>query len=33
MNPGDWARGTRFLLIWCVPIAGLLISDRIGGVL
>jgi hypothetical protein len=33
MNPSDWARGTRFLLIWCVPIAGLLISDRIGGVL
>jgi hypothetical protein len=31
VNPNDWARGTRLLLIWCVPVAGLLVSDRIGG--
>lgn len=31
MNPCDWARGTRLLLIWCLPLAGLLLSDQIGG--
>jgi hypothetical protein len=31
MNPSDWARGTRFLVIWCLPIALLLISARIAG--
>lgn len=27
----DWARGTRLLLIWCVPIAILVGSSWIGG--
>jgi hypothetical protein len=31
MNPCDWARGTRLLLIWCLPLAGLLISNQGGG--
>ncbi len=33
MNPSDWARGTRLLLIWCLPLAGLVISDQVGGLL
>src|SRR5258708_25178722 len=28
---GDWARGTSFLLIWCLPIAILLLSAWMGG--
>lgn len=31
MNPSDWARDRRFLLIWCLPIAALVISHQIGG--
>jgi hypothetical protein len=29
--PGDWARGTRLLLIWCVPGVILLLSALIAG--
>jgi hypothetical protein len=28
---GDWARGTTFVLIWCLPIAILLLSAQTGG--
>jgi len=31
VTPSDWARGTRFLLIWCLPITLLLLSAWIGG--
>jgi hypothetical protein len=31
VNSSDWARGTRFLWIWCLPIAMLWLSARIGG--
>jgi hypothetical protein len=27
----DWARGTRFVLIWCLPITILLVSAQTGG--
>jgi hypothetical protein len=27
----DWARGPRLLLIWCVPVALLLLSAAVGG--
>jgi hypothetical protein len=30
-TPADWARGTRLLLIWCVPGAILLLSALIDG--
>jgi hypothetical protein len=30
-NKDDWARGTRLLVIWCLPIAILLVSAWIGG--
>ena len=28
---GDWARGTSFMLIWCLPIAFLALSAWMGG--
>lgn len=31
VQPNDWARGTRFLLIWCLPLAILSLSVWIGG--
>ncbi len=33
MTPCDWARGKRLLLIWCLPLAGLLISNQVGGLI
>jgi hypothetical protein len=31
LNPRDWAHGSSVLWIWCLPIAMLLLSARIGG--
>lgn len=30
-SASDWARGKGLLLIWCLPLAGLAISDLAGG--
>ncbi len=31
VNPGDWTRGSRSLVIWGLPLAVLLLSARLGG--
>jgi hypothetical protein len=30
-HPRDWAHGSGYLWIWCLPIAMLLLSARLGG--